>query len=221
MVPLIDANGRVVGWLWPDDPSDHRVPTPGQLRILRTFANHALAAITDAVHVDQLQRLAQMDGLTGALNRRAFFERLDADLQRARRSGDPLAVVLYDLDQFKALNDDHGHPAGDAALRAFTRILERSVRSADTVGRVGGDEFALILVGADAGDTARVVERIRSAMEDDPPAPSEVRATFGTARAPDDGWTIDELVEAADRRLYEHKRHRPTRHPHITLVEDA
>jgi diguanylate cyclase (GGDEF)-like protein len=219
MVPLTHADGRIGGWIWPDDPADHLLPTPEKLRILRTFANQALAAVSDAAHVDQLKELARLDGLTGALNRRAFLERLDLELQRARRSSTAVTVVMYDLDQFKALNDAHGHPAGDAALRSFTRILERNVRASDAVGRVGGDEFALILVGADAGDAAAILDRIATTLGDDPPAMGEIRASYGTARAPDDGWTRDALVEAADRRLYDHKRRRHDGHPHITLIE--
>lgn len=206
--------------MWPDDPSDHLLPTPAKVRILRTFANQALAAVTDAAHVDQLEELARLDGLTGALNRRAFFERLDVELRRARRGSTAVTLVMYDLDQFKALNDGHGHPAGDAALRSFTRILERNVRTSDAVGRVGGDEFAFVLVGADAGDAAGVLDRITTTLEDDPPALGEVRASYGTARAPEDGWTRDELVAAADRRLYDHKRRRHDRHPHIAMVVD-
>ena len=221
LVPLTHADGTIAGWVWPDDPCDHLLPTPAKLRILRTFANQALAAVSDAMHVDQLKELARMDGLTGVLNRRAFFERLDLELQWAHRATTAVTLVMYDLDQFKALNDDHGHPAGDAALQSFTQILERNVRASDAVGRVGGDEFALILVGADAGDTAAILDRIASTLEADPPGLGEVRASYGTARAPEDGWTRDELVEAADRRLYDHKRRRIVRHPHIALVEDA
>ena len=221
MVPLKHSDGRVVGWVWPDDPADRLLPTREKLRILRTFANQALAAVSDAAHVDQLKELARLDGLTGALNQRAFLERLELELQRARRTQVAVTLVMYDLDQFKALNDGHGHPAGDAALRSFTRILERNVRATDAVGRVGGDEFALILVGADAADTARILDRVATTLEEDPPALGEVRASYGTARAPEDGLTRDELVEAADRRLYDHKRRRNVGHPHIKLVEDA
>ncbi len=221
VVPLIEADGRIVGWVWPDDPSDHLLPNAEKLRILRTFANQALAAASDAAHVDQLKELARIDGLTGALNQRAFLERLDVELQRARRTSTAVTLVMFDLDQFKALNDGHGHPAGDAALRSFTRILERNVRASDAVGRVGGDEFALVLVGADASDTARILDRVVATLEDDPPALGLVRASYGTARAPEDGWMSAELVQAADRRLYDHKRRRPGGHPHIALVEDA
>ena len=85
IVPLRHADGRIGGWVWPDDPADHLLPTPEKLRILRTFANQALAAVSDAAHVDQLKALARVDELTGVLNRRAFFERLDHELHRARR----------------------------------------------------------------------------------------------------------------------------------------
>jgi len=221
VVPLIDADGRIGGWVWPDDPRDYLLPTSEKLRILRTFANQALAAVSDAAHVDQLRELARLDGLTGALNRRAFFERLDLELLRARRASTEVTLVMYDLDQFKAINDDHGHPAGDAALGSFTRILEQNVRASDAVGRVGGDEFALILVGADPNDTTHILERIDTTLAEDPPAQGEIRASFGTARAPSDGWTRVELVAAADRRLYEHKRRRAGGRSHIRLVEDA
>jgi diguanylate cyclase (GGDEF)-like protein len=194
--------------VWADDPADHLLPTPEKLRILRTFANHALVAVSDAAHVDQLEALARVDELTSVLNRRAFFERLDFELQRANRAKAPVSLVMFDLDQFKALNDAHGHPAGDAALRTFARILERNVRASDAVGRVGGDEFALVLVGADPVDAATILERITATLESDPPALGDVRASFGEARSPDDGSTRDELVDAADRRLYDHKRRR-------------
>jgi diguanylate cyclase (GGDEF)-like protein len=221
MVPLTDADGTVGGWVWCDDPVDRLLPTPDRLRILRTFANQALAAVHDAVHVDRLRELARIDDLTGVLNRRAFFERLEGELARSRATDEPVTLVLYDLDQFKAINDDHGHPAGDAALRSFTRLLERNVRATDAVGRVGGDEFALVLVGSDERATRRVLDRIAATLDDGAPGLGEVRASFGTARAPDDGWQREELVAAADLRLYEHKRrdHR-RRPPHIALVDD-
>jgi diguanylate cyclase (GGDEF)-like protein len=215
LVPLRHPDGRIGGWVWPDDPADHLLPTPEKLKILRTFANQAMAAVSDATHVDQLRALARVDELTGVLNRRAFFERLDSELHRARRSKAPLTLVLYDLDQFKALNDGHGHPAGDAALRSFARILEGNVRASDAVGRVGGDEFALVLVGALEDDVTKVVERVATTLDADPPALGEVSASFGVSCAPDDGWARDELVEAADRRLYDAKRRR-----RIRVVQD-
>lgn len=219
LVPLIHADGHIGGWIWPDDPVDCLLPTPDRLRILRIFANQALAAVSDAAHVDQLEALARLDGLTGVLNHRAFFEHLDGQLQRARRSNEEVTVVLFDLDQFKALNDAEGHPAGDAALKSFGRILERCVRSGDAVGRVGGDEFAVTLVGAEPAAEQAVIQRILTTLDDEPPG-SGVRASYGTARARDDGWTAAELVDAADRRLYDHKRQGLGPRPRIRLVPD-
>jgi diguanylate cyclase (GGDEF)-like protein len=218
-VPLCSVEGELVGWIWPDDPADHRLPSREALRILRTFANQALAAATDAGHVEQLQELARIDDLTGALNRRAFFERLDEELARTHRSHELVTLVLFDLDQFKAINDRYGHPAGDAALRSFVRILERNIRSTDSVGRVGGDEFALILSGATSEDTERVLSRIHETLDREPSSLATVRASHGIARSPDDGPTRDELVAAADARLYEAKRRRL--HPPVSLVDPA
>lgn len=210
IVPLRDPDGRTVGRLWPDDPVDRLLPSATTLRILRTLANQAMAAMTGAANVAKLEELARLDDLTGILNRRAFFERLDDELERCRRYGEAITLVMCDLDGFKQVNDSRGHPAGDAALRDFTRILQRNVRASDVVGRVGGDEFACILVGGEPGDTAAVLGRIRTTLEDEAISSPAVRASFGAARSPDDGTTRDELVAVADARLYEEKRDRPT-----------
>lgn len=205
IVPLRAADGRLVGWVWPDDPADCLLPSADQLRILRTFANQALAAVVDAANVAQLRELARVDDLTGVLNRRAFFERLGEELERSSRYDAPITLVLCDLDEFKAINDAHGHPAGDEALRRFTQVLAANVRSSDVVGRIGGDEFALILVGTDQEEVGRIIERVRTTLATTPIGETGVRASFGTARSLTDGTTRGELVAAADRRLYEDK----------------
>ena len=172
-----------------------------------TSAERAMAAwATETAQVDELRELARLDDLTGALNRRAFFERLDDELRRAQRTAAAVTLVLCDLDGFKAINDAHGHPAGDAALRAFAELLEANVRSSDSVGRIGGDEFALILVGADPAHAEGIVSRLAGTLRTGVPEVGGVQASFGSARAPEDGRSRDALVEAADRRLYEAKR---------------
>lgn len=175
-----------------------------------------LARDTVAAHVDALREQASVDDLTGALNRRAFFERLDAELTRSRhrRSDGPVTLVLFDLDHFKAINDNQGHPAGDAALVAFTAVLEGNVRSSDAVGRVGGDEFALLLVGADEADANGVLHRLLATVgQASDPDLCGLTASHGVARFPEDGATRDALVVIADRRLYEDKRRRGVAHP--------
>ena len=171
-------------------------------------AVHALVELTERAlaEVIRLREEARIDTLTGVLNRRGFLERLDDELARADRTSAPFTLVLCDLDDFKALNDAQGHPAGDAALRAFTELLTANLRVSDSVGRLGGDEFGLILVGADGDDADTTLGRLITTLATGAPDGMELRASFGTARAPHDGTTRDELVAAADRRLYEDKR---------------
>ncbi|MDP1819010.1 MAG: GGDEF domain-containing protein [Acidimicrobiales bacterium] len=160
----------------------------------------------DVADVDELREQARLDDLTGALNRRAFFDRLKVELRRADRSGAPVTLVLCDLDRFKALNDTHGHPAGDAALRAFAELLGANLRSIDSVGRLGGDEFGLVLVGADARDADSILRRLVASLGARPSGVGDLGASYGTARRPSDGTTCEQLVAVADRRLYDAKR---------------
>jgi diguanylate cyclase (GGDEF)-like protein len=167
----------------------------------RAVASHA----TDTAQVDELRALARLDDLTGALNRRAFLEVLDEAVAKATRGGPPVTLALCDLDGLKAINDLHGHPTGDAALRALVDLLSTNLRTYDSVGRVGGDEFALLLQGAESEATAAIVCRLATTIEGGAAGVADVRASFGTARCPDDGTTRDALMELADARLYEDK----------------
>lgn len=160
---------------------------------------------------ERLARLASTDALTGLLNRRAFQDALRRDLARASRSGDPLGVVIADVDHFKRVNDTHGHPAGDEVLRVFAQIFRDSVREGDVAARWGGEEFALVLPATDVAGAAVVAERIRGRLEQAtiPVGACSVRVTasFGVAalRAGPGDLPIDELVRRADEALYEAK----------------
>lgn len=169
-------------------------------------AQRALASqATSSADVDELLALARVDDLTGALNRRAFLEVLDEAIAATRRGGPPVTLALCDLDGLKAINDAHGHPTGDAALRAFVELLGANLRASDAVGRIGGDEFALLLHGAEADATATILSRLTTTIHSGPAGIAEVCASFGTARCPDDATTRDELMAVADARLYEAK----------------
>jgi diguanylate cyclase (GGDEF)-like protein len=151
----------------------------------------------------QLGAYARVDGLTGLLNR----EQLDAELRQglalAARNGQPLAVALLDLDHFKAINDLHGHPAGDEVLVIVARVLGEAVRSTDRVGRWGGEEFLVML--PDTGETGAqaVGEKIRAAIEAGPyPAGLAVTVSVGIAVAGHGVETPETLVARADRALY-------------------
>jgi diguanylate cyclase (GGDEF)-like protein len=160
--------------------------------------------------------VANRDPLTGIGNRRHFDEALQRELELralppgARRAADesPLALLIIDIDDFKGINDNHGHPVGDAVLCQVTERARSVLRSTDTLARIGGDEFAVIAPGAH-GDGARLMaEAIRDAVstqfsDSGTPAPS---ASIGWAVFPEDGEDFESLIHAADERMLSHKR---------------
>jgi diguanylate cyclase (GGDEF)-like protein len=163
-----------------------------------------------AAIVDELSEKAERDGLTGLANRRLLDERLREELQRAMRYEMHLALVLVDVDDFKQMNDRHGHQFGDRVLQQVAGVLASSVRELDVTGRYGGEEFAIVMPGTAASGAARVAEHVRRALAElDLVAPNGERATvtasFGVADFPS-AATLDELVEQADRYLYAAKR---------------
>ncbi len=172
-------------------------------RWMFTFGVAAAAAVVIAGLRDRLVALARADALTGLANRRAFSERLRAELGRARREGTPVAVVLVDVDGFKQVNDTRGHDAGDETLRAIARVLEGTRRGHDLAARIGGDEFAVLLTGG-AGDAVRALgDRMMAAIGADGTLPT---LSLGAAVAPHDGITPAALLAAADGALYAAKQ---------------
>jgi diguanylate cyclase (GGDEF)-like protein len=154
----------------------------------------------------ELTRLALTDPLTGLANRRHFDEVLASEMSRAERHQGTLSLAIIDLDHFKAFNDRHGHPAGDAALRAVASLLRTRVRGHDTVARLGGEEFAVLMVGACREAACHTAERIREAVGGHASGgPLHVTVSIGVATAPGDGSTPAELVREADRALYRAK----------------
>ncbi len=142
----------------------------------------------------------------GLLNRQGFDERFELELERARRTGQPVALVLADIDNFKELNDSAGHPAGDAALSAVGDIARRLTRQVDTMARIGGDEFAAVLPDTYLQGAYDLASRLRTAVAEIETAHSEpVTMSFGIAICPTNGETRDALVKAADRALYRAK----------------
>jgi len=159
-----------------------------------------------------LTALANHDALTGLANRREFKARAEAALDTARRHGRSLAVLMLDLDQFKQVNDRHGHAAGDDVLRYVAATLCLQLRGADLCGRLGGEEFAVLLPDTGLEEALQVGERIRRAVEesriatDHAPEPLRVTVSIGGAAADGTAASVDALLDAADERLYEAKR---------------
>jgi diguanylate cyclase (GGDEF)-like protein len=162
----------------------------------------------------ELARASRTDHLTGSLNRRGFHEHTQAELARAFRSGEPVSLVLVDLDDFKAVNDAHGHAAGDALLCWVVEQLREGLRPSDATGRLGGDEFALLLPGIDLEGARPVVERLRTVLS------RRTSASFGVAAYPAHA-EAEALLAHADGELYAEKRGRRPRPDPSRVTLDA
>ncbi len=152
----------------------------------------------------RLQVLATQDPLTGSLNRRAFFERLEQAVAQARRSGTALACVMADIDHFKAVNDSWGHDTGDEVIKRFVKLLGDGLRSSDAVCRYGGEEFCLLLWGSDIKQAVATAERIRVSVEAHTAHPP-VTGSFGVAVLDAGMKDISALIKCADEALYDAK----------------
>jgi diguanylate cyclase (GGDEF)-like protein len=173
-----------------------------------SLAAHAVVALENARLHRMVERQALVDGLTGLANRRGSADALQTESARAGRLGTPLSVVLADLDGFKGVNDAHGHRVGDEVLRAFADVLRETLRDSDVAGRWGGEEFLLLLPGADEDGAVQLADRIRAALSSRtiPAAPDlRVTASFGVAER-GSGSDTEQLVAAADEALYRAKR---------------
>lgn len=190
---------------------DGMIDVDSRLRVLKAENKRLTLALHEAgQRIEALEKLAREDGLTGLLNRRSF----DLELRRAlgfqARQGGEMVLVLLDLDQFKQINDCHGHTGGDAVLRHVASTLASNVRGSDVAARIGGDEFALILwhAGIDAG--RRKIEFLRQALATQPVAihDHQVRVSIsaGCAALPTGPWSPELWFAEADFDLYADKQ---------------
>jgi diguanylate cyclase (GGDEF)-like protein len=188
------------------------ISTPLQVRILNEVAYLvvvavAIAGMSRVRHSQaQLELLATHDPLTNVLNPRAFTRELSQELSRNRRYGRPLALIYLDLDDFKKVNDAHGHATGDAVLRLVADAMRAAVRAADVVGRLGGDEFGVLMPETDAvvahAAASRLVAGIRTVFRGTP----SVTASIGVVAVAGTEAGTDELIRKADQAMYEAKR---------------
>lgn len=154
---------------------------------------------------EELQRLATIDSLTGLLNRRQFLALGDKEIKRSRRYARPLSLIIYDIDHFKAVNDTYGHQAGDMVLKQLAQTAQLQLRGVDIAGRVGGEEFGIILPETKAAAAVQVAERIRTAIENGAiefaGTPLKVTASFGVTENQEDQM-MDPIFKRADDALY-------------------
>lgn len=175
-----------------------------------TIVRHVETAIENSFLYEEAKRLSITDGLTSLWNRRHFDLQLAGEVQRGQRFGEPFSVVLLDLDQMKAVNDQLGHQSGDALLVEVARRLTSGVREVDLVARYGGDEFGLILPNTGLAGALRLADKVRAAVSGErfrlgPPDLVPVTVSLGVASYPEHGDDGRTLVKAADAALYRAK----------------
>ena len=206
IVPLIFQE-RFMGALQVTAADPSREWEGNELLLLRTVADQVAVAVNHANLFAQIQQQALTDALTGCYNRRSFEMQLDKELLMAKRSHQPLSVVMLDLDRFKQLNDSAGHDAGDTALRTLAECFREELRGVDSAARLGGDEFVLILPQAYAEGALIVAERLRSRIaRTEIPGYGNLSASIGIAAFPAHATSRADLVLAADAALYDAKR---------------
>ena len=204
---VLSARGNRIGHVTllrrASDPFD-----PAQLDLLGLLVDQLAVALQNARDYREKLELAIRDPLTGLYNRRFFFEALDKEVYRTERYGSPVSLAVFDVDEFKQVNDTYGHATGDDVLRAIGRVVEGLIRPTDSFARIGGEEFALLMPETKQLDGLLVAERVRTAIARHRILPDRrVTVSGGVATCPQDATRREELERRADAALYWAKRH--------------
>jgi diguanylate cyclase (GGDEF)-like protein len=201
-IPLVSF-GQTLGVLVLDSAKPNAFRET-ELRALESVADICATSIQNAHYVERVKQLAYLDGLTGIFNRRFFELRIMEEIERARRYGNGMAVIMADIDHFKLLNDEFGHLLGDEVLRQVSSLFHQQLRKIDIVCRYGGEEFGILLTQTSVQHAMSVAEKLRKMVESwqFPGVPRTVTISAGIAAYPEHGTTRDELVRAADNGLY-------------------
>lgn len=185
--------------------SQHILDAPATLAHVMMVLSYVVVLggtlLDNAQLFDQVSRMAASDSLTGLANHRRLLEVLESEIQRSRRTGRSFALLLFDLDGLKKINDRYGHLTGSRAIKRLGVALRNSSRAIDTPARYGGDEFAVILPETGEQEAKQAAQRICDALANDGQMPF-VSASVGVSVYPADGTTIEKLLGAADRALY-------------------
>ena len=193
-IPLVSSNGQV----------DHVG------LIVYDVTDQAVGKLALEVANEKLEQLSRTDRLTGLFNRGHWEETLQHEFKRARRTGQPFGLMMFDIDHFKKVNDTYGHPAGDEVIRRTAAVLKDCIRETDVAGRYGGEEFAVLLVNTTAEAAQVVAERIRTSVEAQTVTHDgrDIRYTvsLGIAEMADSVTSHEQLIQQADEALYASKQ---------------
>jgi diguanylate cyclase (GGDEF)-like protein len=204
LLPLVHGK-KVTGCLltWGADIHPQDIPA------FSLFASQIAIAIENARLMDKIQQLAITDDLTGLYNRRGLYEIGRLEIERTRRYNIPLAAIVMDIDYFKRVNDKHSHAVGDQVLRSFAKCVQESTRELDIVGRIGGEEFVILLPGSDLRSAHRTAARLQNLVANNttPSSAGDINITVsqGVSILDTNMQDLNDLVQAADRALYRAK----------------
>jgi diguanylate cyclase (GGDEF)-like protein len=208
IIKPLTIEGRLLGVIRVDSTHEEAF-TPHELRILDIIGELAAVALENSRLYRQTEELAVRDSLTGLYVHRYFMERLDEEVKRSLRSGNPFAFLMIDIDGFKEFNDEYGHIAGDAILRNIGAILKKKASAGDTAARYGGEEFAFLLLGQNKKGALKVAEEMRKKIQATPVVlrrkRCSVTVSVGVAVFPEDARLRDDIIIEADRALYKAK----------------
>lgn len=205
----ITVGSRTIGVMNFTDRAGGEAFDKNSLELIQAIAPQLAVAIDRASlkeKAGEFEQLSVTDSLTGLLNRRYIEERLMEEVKRSNRHGFPMSFMMLDVDQFKAYNDQFGHPAGDEALKIVAHVLKDTLRGADVAARFGGEEFAILLPQTTADEAAAIAERIRVNIEEAGFKHRKVTISIGVASCSAELCVSADLISAADKALYEAKR---------------
>jgi len=209
IVPIM-LRGKAIGVLIVTDKKNSRGFSSEDEDLLLTLAFHSAFAIEKVNLHEGIVKMASTDGLTGLNNHRAFQERLEEEIERAKRFGTKVALLMIDIDHFKAFNDAYGHVCGDEALKRIACTLTDNIRTVDFAARYGGEEFAIILPEIPLEGAMVVAERIRRSVERQTlrlnGKEAKITLSIGVASFPDHALNRKDLIDRADKALYLAKR---------------
>ncbi len=202
--PLI-IQRSVVGVLYLNDFKRKEIRTE-DISLFSLLTIYAALTVARVKSIEKLWHQSQHDGLTGLLNHRSLMEQIEKEEQRAKRRKGCYSLIMIDIDNFKAYNDDYGHLEGNRVLKAVSRLLMKAARVSDTVSRFGGEEFSILVPELCADEVAPFVERLIATVAEYEFANRRITISAGVASYPENGSTVMELIKYADDKLYQAKR---------------